>query len=87
MLSVTNYNVNAVSKINDVDVIYFSSSLSLDNNTGMSFSKSIVNKELYFDNKAACDADNEEFEIYVTDLVNTLSSGETTQNVEMSKNE
>lgn len=59
MLKMNSININATSRIGEVDVMYFNASFFDGGNE--SFTENITNRELYNANKAQCDSDYEEF--------------------------
>ena len=62
MLNMGSINVNATSRIEETDVVYFSASFSPTNGGNYNVSKNISNIALYETNKESCDMDYELFE-------------------------
>lgn len=71
MLKITNYNISANVVIDDTDIVYLNASI-YDGNNGISFSKSINNKDLYFQNKETCDSESAAFESKVQDILKKI---------------
>lgn len=57
MLKMGLINIAATSRIDGMDVAYYSASFSSDGNGNESFNENITNVEVYAANQAVCDAD------------------------------
>lgn len=60
MLKMGSININATSRIGEVDVMYFNASFS-ETGGNESFTENITNRELYSANQTECDADYDAF--------------------------
>lgn len=60
MLKMGSININATSRIGEVDVMYFNASFS-ETGGNESFTENITNRELYSANQTECDTDYDAF--------------------------
>lgn len=60
MLKMGSININATSRIGEVDAVYFNASFS-ETGGNESFTENITNRELYNANQTECDADYDDF--------------------------
>lgn len=74
MMKMGSINISATSRINDMDVAYFSASF-FDNNGGnYTISKNIANISAYEENKMECDSDYAEFEQKATEVAEQIKT-------------
>ena len=66
--------VTGAVEIENVQVVYLSSSIVSDGSDATTFSQSILNADLYNANKAQCRADIAEFQTYVYDVEDRISA-------------
>lgn len=66
--------VTGAVEIENVQVMYLSSNIVSDGSDATTFSQSILNADLYNANKAQCRADIAEFQTYVYDVEDRIST-------------
>lgn len=74
-----NITLNGVSKINGVQVAWMSATISTDGGNNGNINKSITNKDLYNENKAAVRADMSQFEDEVYKVEDELLNSNTAE--------
>lgn len=74
MLNMGSININATSRIEETDVVYFNASFSPANNGNYNISKNITNIAVYEANKEICDADYALFEQKAKQMVEQTMS-------------
>lgn len=72
MLKMGSVNINATSKIGDMDAAYFNASFSESPNANYSITKSVANMTLYTENQDQCDSDYMEFEEKAKEITNQI---------------
>lgn len=75
MLKMGSININATSRIGEVDAVYFNASFS-ETGGNESFTENIVNRELYNANQTECDADYNVFKSEARTAVGQMSVSE-----------
>lgn len=66
--------VTGAVEIENVQVVYLSSNIVSDGSDATTFSQSILNADLYNENKAQCRADIAEFQTYVYGVEDRISA-------------
>lgn len=73
MLKMNSININATSRIGEVDAVYFNASFS-EIGGNESFTENIANRELYNANQTECDADYDEFKAQARAAVEQINA-------------
>lgn len=75
MLKMNSININATSRIGEVDAVYFNASFS-ETGGNESFTENITNRELYNANQTQCDADYDDFKTQARAAVAQMNASE-----------
>lgn len=75
MLKMNSININATSRIGEVDAVYFNASFS-ETGGNESFTENITNRELYNANQTECDADYDDFKAQARAAVAQMNASE-----------